>query len=234
MLSNTVLALALIPGSLAHFTLDWPTSRGRSEDTAEQFPCGGYSNVQQQRTDWPISGGPLQLNMGHPQTNVAVYMAVGDNPGSGFSVKLRPQFVVEVLGNFCVGQLNVPSGLNVSDGTPASIQVVSNAHSGGGLYQVSGFHDVQHTAISNGHSALMSRYEPQHYLNQTMIATARTTQGSRSARKTCLAIPTVHQVMGVAVLAQAHLAVPLHRRLPRRLEMQQERRLLHGSLGLLV
>jgi nascent polypeptide-associated complex subunit beta len=137
MLSKTILALSFLPFSLAHFKLNWPTSRGSEEGTAEQFPCGGYSNVQQQRTDWPINGGPLQLNMGHPQTNLAVYMAVGSTPGSGFSIKLRPQFVVEALGDFCIGQLNVPSGMNVSDGTPASIQVVSNAHSNGGLYQVS-------------------------------------------------------------------------------------------------
>lgn len=137
MLTNTVLALSLLPVSFAHFTLNWPKSRGSAEDTAGNFPCGGYSDVQQQRTDFPISGGPLQLNMGHEQTNVAVYMAVGDNPGSGFSIVMRPQFMVTGLGDFCIGQISVPSGVNVSDGTKASIQVVSNAHASGGLYQVS-------------------------------------------------------------------------------------------------
>ncbi|KAH7398873.1 hypothetical protein DE146DRAFT_677984 [Phaeosphaeria sp. MPI-PUGE-AT-0046c] len=135
MLTNTVLALSLLPVSLAHFTLDWPKARGAAEDTAGNFPCGGYTDVQQQRTDFPINGGPLQLNMGHEQTNVAVYMAVGDNPGSGFSVVMRPQFMVTGLGDFCVGQISVPSGVNVSDGTKASIQVVTNAHASGGLYQ---------------------------------------------------------------------------------------------------
>ncbi|KAH8717123.1 hypothetical protein GQ44DRAFT_751893 [Phaeosphaeriaceae sp. PMI808] len=135
MLSGSILALSLLPVSLAHFTLNYPKARGSSESTAENFPCGGYSDVQQQRTDFAISGGPIQLNMGHEQTNVAVYMAVGNNPGSGFSIVLRPQFVISGLGDFCVGKVAVPAGVNVSDGTPASIQVVSNAHSGGGLYQ---------------------------------------------------------------------------------------------------
>jgi nascent polypeptide-associated complex subunit beta len=135
MLSNTILALSLLPVSFAHFTLNWPASRGSAEDTAGNFPCGGYNDVQQQRTDFPMSGAPIQLNMGHEQTNVAVYMAVGSNPGSGFSVVVRPQFVVTGLGDFCMGQISVPSGVNVSDGTPASIQVVSNAHTSGGLYQ---------------------------------------------------------------------------------------------------
>jgi hypothetical protein len=134
MLSNTIIALSLLPVSLAHFTLDWPKSRGASETTAENFPCGGYNDVGQ-RTDFPISGGPLQLKMGHDLTNVAVYLAVGSNPGSSFNTVLRPQFVVTGLGDFCIGQVNVPG--NLSDGTQATIQVVSNAHGGGGLYQVS-------------------------------------------------------------------------------------------------
>jgi len=137
MLSNTIIALSLLPVSLAHFTLNWPKARGASETTAENFPCGGFSDVGQ-RTDFPISGGPLQLTMGHDLTNVAVYMAVGSNPGSSFNTVLRPQFVVTGLGDFCVGQISVPSNLNVSDGTQATIQVVSNAHGGGGLYQVRG------------------------------------------------------------------------------------------------
>jgi hypothetical protein len=136
MLSTTILAVSLLPVSFAHFTLNWPKARGSGEDTAGDFPCGGYNDVQQQRTDFPISGGPLQLNMGHEQTNVAVYMAVGSNPGTGFSVVMRPQFQVTGLGNFCIGQIGVPNGVNVTDGTPASIQVVSNAHTAGGLYQV--------------------------------------------------------------------------------------------------
>jgi nascent polypeptide-associated complex subunit beta len=136
MLSNTIFALSLIPVSLAHFTLDWPKARGFDDDKEPNFPCGGFDTVQQQRNDFPINGGPLQLNMGHEQTNVAVYMAVGNNPGSGFSVVMRPQFVVTGLGNFCIGQVSVPAGMNVTDGTPASIQVVTNAHGSGGLYQV--------------------------------------------------------------------------------------------------
>lgn len=84
-----------------------------------------------------MSGGPIQLNMGHEQTHLAVYMAVGSSPGTGFSIVMRPQFVVTGLGDFCMGQISVPAGVNVSDGTQASIQIVSNADgSGGGLYQV--------------------------------------------------------------------------------------------------
>jgi hypothetical protein len=136
MLSNTILALSLIPLSLAHFTLDFPKARGFDDDKEPDFPCGGFNDVQQQRADFPISGGPIQLNMGHEQTNVAVYLAVGEKPGSGFSIVMRKQLMVTGLGNFCMGQVAVPAGVNVTDGTPATIQVVSNAHTSGGLYQV--------------------------------------------------------------------------------------------------
>jgi hypothetical protein len=143
MLSNTLLALSLLPVSFAHFTLNWPKARGFNDDLEGNFPCGSYNDVQQQRTDFPIGGGPLQLNLGHEQTNVAVYMAVGTNPGTGFSVVMRPQFQVTGLGDFCIGQVGVPSGLNITDGTPASIQVVTNAHTAGGLYQVCCNHSVR-------------------------------------------------------------------------------------------
>jgi hypothetical protein len=137
MLSNTILALSFLPVSFAHFQLTWPAARGFNDDTAGSFPCGGFDTVQQQRTDYPLSGAPLQLKMGHDLTHVAVYLAIGSSPGSSFNTMLRQQFVVTGLGDFCIGQISVPSGMNISDGTQASIQVVSNADgTGGGLYQV--------------------------------------------------------------------------------------------------
>lgn len=137
MLSNAILALSFLPLTLAHFELKWPESRGFTDDIEGNFPCGGYNDVQQNRTDFPISGGPIQLNLGHPQTNVAVYMAIGDNPGSGFSIVAQQQLMVDGLGDFCLGSVAVPDGVNVTSGTRASIQVVTGAHGSGGLYQVS-------------------------------------------------------------------------------------------------
>lgn len=136
MLSKSVIALALAPVALAHFNLEYPTSRGFDEDKEPTFPCGGFDTVGS-RTDFPISGGPIQIKLGHQQTNVAVYMAVGDNPGNGFSVVLHPQIQVSGYGDFCLGSVSIPSSLNVTDGTKASIQVITNAHGEGGLYQVS-------------------------------------------------------------------------------------------------
>ncbi|KAH9865165.1 hypothetical protein IAQ61_009112 [Plenodomus lingam] len=137
MLSTTLLALSFLPATFAHFKLKYPTSRGFDDDKEGTFPCGGFDTVQSERTNFPISGGPIQINLGHPQTNVAVYMAIGDDPGSAFSIKMQPNTMITGLGDFCFGSVSVPAGLNVTEGTKASIQVVTNNHESGGLFQAS-------------------------------------------------------------------------------------------------
>ena len=143
MLSHTLTALSLLAVTSAHFQLNFPKARGFSEDSESTFPCGGFNNVQQQRTNFPISGGPIQVNFEHAQTNIAVYMAIGDSPGSSFNIVAKQQLMVQGLGGFCLGSVSVPAGMNVSEGTTATIQVVTNNEDGGGLYQVSqGFIDA--------------------------------------------------------------------------------------------
>lgn len=137
MFTNALALLAALPLTSAHFTLTWPTNRGFDDTKAGTFPCGGFDSVKEPRTDFPLSGGPIQLNMEHTQTNLAVYLAIGDNPGSNYSIKLVPQLAQEGPGDFCLGSVGLPAGLNVSDGTKATIQVVSNGDPDGGLYQVS-------------------------------------------------------------------------------------------------
>lgn len=142
MLSKSLLALALAPVALAHFNLKYPSSRGFDEDKEPTGPCGGFDTVSSQRTDFPISGGPIQLDLGHLQTNIAVYLAVGDNPGDGFNVMLHDQFQVSGLGNFCLGNVSIPSNLNVTEGTKATIQVIVRAQGENALYQVRKHHIV--------------------------------------------------------------------------------------------
>jgi len=135
MFSNALALLTLLPFTTAHFVLNWPTARGFRDEDAPKFPCGGFDTVSSSRTDWPLNGGPVQLNMHHAQTNVEILLALGPNPGENFNIVLRPTFAQEGLGSFCVGQLNVPAGLNISDGTPATIQIVTEGDPEGGLYQ---------------------------------------------------------------------------------------------------
>ena len=69
-------------------------------------------------------------------TNVEVLIAFGANPGDNYNTVLRPTLTQQGLGNFCLGMVSIPSNLNISDGSPATIQVVSNGDPDGGLYQV--------------------------------------------------------------------------------------------------
>lgn len=127
--------LTFLPLTTAHYVLNWPTSRGFKDDKASTFPCGGFDQVKTPRTEWPINGGPIQLRMQHTQTRLKVFLGLGDDTGINFNVTIRPMFAQEGLGNFCIGKLNV-EGVEVKDGTHATLQVVSNGDPEGGLYQV--------------------------------------------------------------------------------------------------
>ncbi|KAF2281408.1 uncharacterized protein EI97DRAFT_368152 [Westerdykella ornata] len=140
---SLIISTLLPLSTTAHFVLNWPPSRGFEDSSATNFPCGGFDSVKPPRTEWPIKGGPVQLRMHHPQTRVKVFMALGDDPGTSFNVVLREQFAQEGLGNFCVGGLSVPEGVNVSDGMSATIQVVTNGDPEGGLYQTTQCADVK-------------------------------------------------------------------------------------------
>ncbi|KAI8934764.1 hypothetical protein NX059_008452 [Plenodomus lindquistii] len=134
MLSTALLTLSALPLTFAHFNLNFPPTRGFDDDKQGTFPCGSFDSVSSSRTNFRIGGAPIQLVLGHPQTDVAVYMAIGDDPGSAFSVKIQPTTMITGLGDFCFGNVAIPSNLNVSDGTAATIQVVTNNHESGGLY----------------------------------------------------------------------------------------------------
>jgi len=130
----TLLTLLLLPlRAAAHFKLNYPPARGFDEDKAPSFPCSGFS-VSANRTDWPISAGKIALNMGHDQSLVQVLLGIGNDVGEAFNYILLPTIQEQGLGDFCITDLQLPKGLNVTDGTNATIQVVTNGDPNGGLY----------------------------------------------------------------------------------------------------
>ncbi|PMD54721.1 uncharacterized protein K444DRAFT_667373 [Hyaloscypha bicolor E] len=94
----------------AHFNLDYPTARGLDEDTLGTFPCGGQNTVSTNRTSFPISGGSIALTMGYIDANVAVYIGFGSAVGSAFNTVVRPTFIEQGLGNFCMTGIEIPGG----------------------------------------------------------------------------------------------------------------------------
>ncbi|KAF2116928.1 NAC domain-containing protein [Lophiotrema nucula] len=135
MIFSALALFSLLPLSTAHFLLTYPSNRGFDDDKAVTFPCGGFDSVSSSRTEIPLSGFPVQLDMHHTQTNIEVLIAFGNDPGSNYSTVLRHTFAQKGPGNFCVGQVSLPEGLNITAGTNATIQVVSNGDPDGGLFQ---------------------------------------------------------------------------------------------------
>ena len=92
----------LLPSVSAHFRLNYPEAREFDEDELAVFPCGGQDNPSNSRTPWPLSGGPIQLNMQHDRVAVQVLLGLGDNVGANFNITLVPTFEEEGLGDFCM------------------------------------------------------------------------------------------------------------------------------------
>lgn len=128
--------LPVLPLVAAHFRLTWPPGRGFNVENSVNGPCGGFDEPSAERTQFPIGGGPVQLDIGHPGTNIQILLALGNGDGS-YSIELRPTFFLDGVDEFCAGAVAIPSDLGVTEGSNATIQVITNGDPDGGLYQVS-------------------------------------------------------------------------------------------------
>ena len=138
MFSRALLA-ALLPLASAHFQISWPANRGFDDGQATSYPCGGFNTPSSTRQNLPLNGSfPLQLNMEHTSVRGMVVLALGDAPtGDDFSIILKPVFQQTGPQDFCIGDVVLPSDLNITDGTQGTIQVITNGHDPNeGLYQV--------------------------------------------------------------------------------------------------
>ncbi|KAE9975339.1 hypothetical protein EG328_003239 [Venturia inaequalis] len=183
---STSLVLSLLPiSALAHFRTVYPPARGFDETTIVNFPCGGFNTANTNRTPVPLTGAfPIQLSMEHTSVKGAVYMSLGNDPQSAYSIQLRNTFQETGPDNFCIGGLTIPSNLNITAGTNATIQVVTNGDPNGGLYQCS---DVTFTDTALGSSDYSAHCTNSTGVSASFIAnsppngTASTTGASGSA-----------------------------------------------------
>ncbi|KAK3395790.1 hypothetical protein B0T20DRAFT_382380 [Sordaria brevicollis] len=142
MVSSTILlaaAAAIAPLASAHFGLEYPewradTLKSDSNYSQWQYPCAGVPTDAGNRTDWPLTGGSLKLDLHHPWEYVFVNLGLGNNVTNFNYTLTGPTFWnVTGAGTLCV-DLPLPEGLEVSDGQQASIQVVNVGASGSALY----------------------------------------------------------------------------------------------------
>jgi hypothetical protein len=132
----------LLPIAAAHFTLDWPPSRGFDEDKMPTFPCGGYDTPSSNRTSIALKAGvlPVDITFHHSETAVSYLLALGSSPGDNFNITLEPTLGAHGLGEFCLPNIPLDSkslGVSLHDGLNATLQVVTDGDNGGGLYAVS-------------------------------------------------------------------------------------------------
>ncbi|KAF3069828.1 hypothetical protein GL218_07787 [Daldinia childiae] len=129
--------LALAHKASAHFKINYPTWRSDTFNEALNYsqwtyPCGGVPDGVGNRTEWPITDGAVQLTLHHPWTYLFVNVGLGSSV-TNFNMSFTPDLMnVTGQGGFCLPSLSVP--MKVSDGTNATIQVVTSGDSGSALY----------------------------------------------------------------------------------------------------
>ncbi|KAF9335503.1 hypothetical protein BG006_011359 [Podila minutissima] len=114
--------------AMAHFTLDYPTSRGFNDDNEPNAPCGGFDAVSN-RTQFPISKGFLTIDSHHPTAQVKINVVYGNSPAAAdfTAAAATPARSVSVAhpGHSCL-QLDLSSFKGAASGTNATIQIVYN------------------------------------------------------------------------------------------------------------
>jgi len=142
-LSKVIAFSVSVAPVLAHFTLDYPQTRGFNEDMEPEF-CGGFP-VSTNRSKFPLAGGMIEIDSHHTQSVFVTLISFDANPtnfaqfntspsGQSYGF-LKPFIQLQGTGEMCV-PVNI-SALGVSgvgDGTNATIQVQFNGGDGD-LYQ---------------------------------------------------------------------------------------------------
>lgn len=132
--SHQPLNISTHVGILTHFPLP--------ELTQELAGIG--ANVNQttsanNRTLWPTTGGSLSVDFHHPFTYVFINLGLGSTP-SVFNITLNSEPLNETgNGTLCLPHLQLPAGLDIMDGTNASIQISTVGPEGTALYNVRAF-----------------------------------------------------------------------------------------------
>jgi hypothetical protein len=131
---KSILLLAIAAAASAHYTLDYPTSLGFSDDKENIAPCGGFlPNLDGTLVDFSVSGDWVAINNHHPESLLHYRVANEDNLTW---VELNP--IVHQVG---IGKLCIKTGPAPSDfvGKRGVLQVIGDGH-GGALYQVLSLH----------------------------------------------------------------------------------------------
>jgi hypothetical protein len=104
----------------------------------QHSPGGGVNQSlsDNNRTLWPLDGGAIALTPTHHWAQTYINLGLGRNV-TRFNITLMAPFNQTSNGTFCLPDVKLPEGLNLTEGDMASIQVVQLSATGGALYNVS-------------------------------------------------------------------------------------------------
>lgn len=140
----TLLLVALLSAHLisAHFTLDFPATRGFKEDKETSF-CGGFPTTESSdRKKFPLSGfAPVRITSHHERAEVTILLSVKPNPTSLSDFKTHGELnclmsytTIVGQGKFCfsVDVSSLASSISPApvEGSLATIQVLFNGGDG--------------------------------------------------------------------------------------------------------
>ncbi|KAM7215135.1 hypothetical protein V8F06_009453 [Rhypophila decipiens] len=135
--SLAVLATAQL--AAAHFGLEYPewrfdTLSGDERYSQWEYPCAGVPAGTGNRTEWPLTGGSIKLELHHAWSYIFVNLGLGEN-ATVFNYTLTPSlYNTTGNGTYCLPQLPLPTNLKVNDGDLASLQVITADYKGTSLY----------------------------------------------------------------------------------------------------
>ncbi|RMZ91855.1 hypothetical protein DV736_g901, partial [Chaetothyriales sp. CBS 134916] len=148
----------------AHFELIYPYSRGDSFlPPASQYiyPCANINQsaaIDANRTLWPLDGGSLEIKFHHPYTYVWINIGLGEVIAA-FNYTLTQQPLNETgNGTICIPKFKLPEEVTsvITNGTDASLQVVTVGDGGTALYNCADITFSSNATILSGDHCINS------------------------------------------------------------------------------
>ncbi|ORY34217.1 hypothetical protein BCR39DRAFT_516819 [Naematelia encephala] len=135
-------ASVLVSTAMAHYTLDYPISRGFDDDNEVNF-CGGFNSVENPRQPFPLSNGTIHIDSHHTLATVVAYISTSSNPTSfndfnttsnGTSIPLLTNFFQVPEGDSCWTVDMAGLNIGLTNGSLVTLQVQFDGGDGN-LYQ---------------------------------------------------------------------------------------------------
>ncbi|KXN84784.1 hypothetical protein AN958_12078 [Leucoagaricus sp. SymC.cos] len=191
-------ALALLASTVvvnAHFQMQFPAPRGPFVEDDEPNFCDGFTNATTNRTQFPLSGGIVEINSEHSSWSAAFYISSDSNPNSFNDFQqVNSFFKDQGEGKFCL-PLNLASSnfTGLQSGQNVTLQMLFDGGDGN-LFQCADL------TLTNDNSSISSL----NCQNSTSGSGSNSTSGSGS-NSSALGVAATLNVKVLTLLGAASL-----------------------------